>query len=879
MKYSNMKSKVFASPYNASTRDEKKGTRCHFRGWKIAGSNTKVSDRCICGDERNCKRVMKEYIEKGDDYRCTLVRLKKKKTESDTIIDLRKRIIEIFGVDEDEYSESTIMIRPHHFHRSCLQASNQGPIKPLVDLQEYQTEHNNREEDFTFIGGYYFPVPRKERFHETTLCTVQPGLKISTTSIDEKIASPLRMVTPMTDDHADFCNLTTPQKGEDSPSSLSFIHETAEQVSALDTKSTIKLSSIGQTELAEVSKFFCESEELRVSGCCDLVRVLRKSSLERLQNQTAWLDAEIIQAYVDILNKNEQIRNTEHPCWVFDSYFLTHLIKDTGIDLSMVKRFHKKVTVTNGNIFGLEMLLIVVHRDSNHWALLVIFFEEKKVRYYDSMNKDGRRYFDPIMAFLGAESDRQDLKFSKDSWLFENFKEAPQQSNSWDCGVFVCMAMQQILDHDRNKTISNNVMPSQILGADPKEIEKVGRACISLTLIRSSAPALSIKPSKRPIPASSEKATSNLNPGVRMKHEDMPSRLVTSTPIQKKDAQNNNPLDSDGFNCAGHFVDNTPSSDRFNASCHFVEDDLATNKLFKRPIPDSSKRATENLNPSTKLKEGSAFSPLSKTSRAIFHASEDFDTGIQDKKSLEYVKSFIATMKGCKDEDTSLKCFDRGRFQRLVYPKGGGREADARNILLNVLEVVSKAMMPSFHHNDRMKFCVDALSTSKYGRRKNEPFLLEGKKARIGEEVCEWISSKKKPVERRPMLAFMRKAGITKNEANILVNKKIQKREWAEAGAHVKFPGAGEPIAYCHPVRRMAVDFSVTNTAMSMLQKRGMIEDTAFGVKNVKDCTGRCTQIESIKRTDTKQGMYRTYVKDFIKAIIPEDGNGKWWSC
>jgi Ulp1 family protease len=75
--------------------------------------------------------------------------------------------------------------------------------------------------------------------------------------------------------------------------------------------------------------------------------------------------------------------------------------------------------------------------------------EEKRIQYYDSLNKEGgngEKYLNGILAYLQDEHKRQfksDMDIS--GWsLVPSTKETPQQTkyndeNVYDCGVFVCL--------------------------------------------------------------------------------------------------------------------------------------------------------------------------------------------------------------------------------------------------------------------------------------------------------------------------------------------------------------------------------------------------------------------------------------------------------
>lgn len=244
-------------------------------------------------------------------------------------------------------------------------------------------------------------------------------------------------------------------------------------------------------------------------------------------------------------------------------------------------------------------------------------------------------------------------------------------------------------------------------------------------------------------------------------------------------------------------------------------------------------------------------------------------------------KNLVASYKRAHASEKNLKlsCFDRGSFTKLSYSKKSSRQYDAVNIVDSLVETIGQAMWPNFSQDERFHAFVDIIDglVAKRGDR-GERECRESYQ-NIGKELCTWLSKKKKPAERRPMSSIIRKSGVKLKEARNLISQKITRREWSNIGKHVKYPGPGEPISSCHPNRNITIDFAASNTAMNILQDEKMLEDTAYGVKHVKDCMGGLTEIESIKRTDNKENMWRRYLKKFVSLIPPEKGDGKYKYC
>ena len=73
----------------------------------------------------------------------------------------------------------------------------------------------------------------------------------------------------------------------------------------------------------------------------------------------------------------------------------------------------------------------------SHWSLLVVSIADNVSFHYDSLNsanaREGRRISDKLGQLLGRNLEFKDLD------------DSPQQLNTCDCGVFVCLTMRHLL--------------------------------------------------------------------------------------------------------------------------------------------------------------------------------------------------------------------------------------------------------------------------------------------------------------------------------------------------------------------------------------------------------------------------------------------------
>lgn len=109
----------------------------------------------------------------------------------------------------------------------------------------------------------------------------------------------------------------------------------------------------------------------------------------------------------------EKLNNDEKKSEDFDTRFI---------------RFTKKVS----NIQDKRKLFFPLNVDGNHWILAVVFVQEGIIGYFDSFNneKTMERYNPFLVRYLN-------IIFKNKDWI-TTLIESPKQSNSCDCGVFLC---------------------------------------------------------------------------------------------------------------------------------------------------------------------------------------------------------------------------------------------------------------------------------------------------------------------------------------------------------------------------------------------------------------------------------------------------------
>jgi hypothetical protein len=100
---------------------------------------------------------------------------------------------------------------------------------------------------------------------------------------------------------------------------------------------------------------------------------------------------------------------------------------------------HKEVP--GKEIFKLKNLFIPINTNNTHWTLVVIYFEEKRIKYYDSIANDtGNSQLNNILQFLMDSEEERKYTGDDFKWdLVVSTACVPKQENRFDCSAFICM--------------------------------------------------------------------------------------------------------------------------------------------------------------------------------------------------------------------------------------------------------------------------------------------------------------------------------------------------------------------------------------------------------------------------------------------------------
>ena len=197
---------------------------------------------------------------------------------------------------------------------------------------------------------------------------------------------------------------------------------------------------------------------------------ITRNDLLRLK-PNAWLNDEIINYYIELMKKREEERGGKR-VYFQNTFFFARLYAYSKVkgkheyDFTRVRRWTKKV-----DVFSYEKMIVPINQSNMHWSLCVINFKDKAVEHYDSLGSTSSPCTKVLMKWLRDEAQhKKQIELDEGEWsIVHHGKEIPQQTNSDDCGMFLCkfadyIAMDRELAFDaRHMNYFRGRMANEIL--------------------------------------------------------------------------------------------------------------------------------------------------------------------------------------------------------------------------------------------------------------------------------------------------------------------------------------------------------------------------------------------------------------------------------
>jgi hypothetical protein len=163
-------------------------------------------------------------------------------------------------------------------------------------------------------------------------------------------------------------------------------------------------------------------------GPADFYRFHRPNEEDSDDILSSWLNDVCINTYLCYnVDRIWNIIGGDKAFTVHSSYFLRILSRDRCDPKKNKWKGHTcGKNINENDITKIDMIFIPVHKDGNHWALIVIFTEDRKIKHYDSFGKQlCKTILDNVKQYL---EDSFESTNSQDQNNFTNNKSARQ----WD---------------------------------------------------------------------------------------------------------------------------------------------------------------------------------------------------------------------------------------------------------------------------------------------------------------------------------------------------------------------------------------------------------------------------------------------------------------
>lgn len=169
-------------------------------------------------------------------------------------------------------------------------------------------------------------------------------------------------------------------------------------------------------------------------------------------NTEKYLNDEVINFYMMMLQERdyklqEQLQRVRCSHY-FNSFFIDRLLDHGLYTYSNVQRWSKKL-----NVFNLEKIYMPINILNLHWTMMIIFVQQKQIKYYNSMDASGTDFMKAALRWLGDEVESKPKKykmcgFNQAEWNLLNVSpdEVPKQGNGFDCGMFSIYCADYVSD-------------------------------------------------------------------------------------------------------------------------------------------------------------------------------------------------------------------------------------------------------------------------------------------------------------------------------------------------------------------------------------------------------------------------------------------------
>jgi Ulp1 family protease len=175
--------------------------------------------------------------------------------------------------------------------------------------------------------------------------------------------------------------------------------------------------------------------------------VLTKRDMMSLET-TAWLNDAVVSSFFSVIKLTEKNCDPKENLYI-SSYMFCQLlgIDNNKYDYANANRFIKKK-----DLFAAKVIFVPINTENSHWILGCIYPSECRIEIFDSgkwiaghlskkknVNITRAKHYGMALLYLMEDRAKSSQSFFDIKKWFIIEKYCPQQRNTWDCGVSVCV--------------------------------------------------------------------------------------------------------------------------------------------------------------------------------------------------------------------------------------------------------------------------------------------------------------------------------------------------------------------------------------------------------------------------------------------------------
>ena len=86
--------------------------------------------------------------------------------------------------------------------------------------------------------------------------------------------------------------------------------------------------------------------------------------------------------------------------------------------------------------------MIPIHRNRNHWTLILLDPIQHEIDFYDPKHKDGNEILEKVLEFIKELHQFYSLTFDRKQWKLKSHADIPYQTDGDSCGILTILAME-----------------------------------------------------------------------------------------------------------------------------------------------------------------------------------------------------------------------------------------------------------------------------------------------------------------------------------------------------------------------------------------------------------------------------------------------------